>query len=211
MKLIATASAALIAATLGSAAVTPAAFARDQDPRSGESRHQMFLRHDGDDRRLGPQLHIRRDGPGVHYGMKHRGGLLALVCSERGAERLEHQLLSLSHRLDPTPEQQPLFEDFRTAALTAQTGFADSCAERRPQDDTAVAPDLVERLRQRIGIGEARTAAMNEVLPALEAFYDSLSDEQKALLEPRRDRRGDRRGMRNAPPAPPAAPEAPAL
>lgn len=212
MRRIATASAALLAATLGSAAVTPAAFSQDQHPQSRDAGHELFLRHHGEARRFGPQLHIRRGGLGMHHVMKHRGGdLLALACSERGAEWLEHRLLSLSHRLDPTPEQQPLFKDFRTAALTAQTRFADRCAELRPQEDSAAAPDLVERLRRHIGVGEARTAAMNEVLPALEAFHGSLSDEQRALLDSHQGRRGGRHGMRSDLPPSPAAPQAPAL
>jgi hypothetical protein len=157
-------------------------------------------------------MHIQRGGPGMERSMMRGGGLLALACSADGADRLEHMLLSLSQRLDPTAEQQPLFEDFRNAALTAQTGFADSCAELNPEDDTAAAtPDLVERLRQHIGVGEARLTAMNEVLPALEAFYGSLTDEQKALLEPRHGKRGGRHGMRIERPVSPAAPEAPEL
>lgn len=212
MKLIA--SAALIAAMLGTAAVAPAAFAQDQVPQAGagEVRHQMFLRHHGGKHRFGPQLHIQRGSSGIERPMMRRGGgLLMLACSGRGADRLEHLLLSLSQRLDPTPEQQPLFDDFRAAALTAQTGFAESCAELRPQGETAAAPDLVERFETGIAIGEARLAAMNEVLPALEALYGGLTDEQKALLEPGHGMRGNRHGMRSTPPMPPAAPAAPEL
>lgn len=208
MKLTASASAALVAATLGLAAMTPAAFAQDQRPQAGpgEIRHEMFRRHHGGEHRFGPQLHVQRGGRGAG------GGLLALACSERGADRLEHMLLSLSQRLDPTAEQQQLFDDFRAAALTAQTSFADSCAELRPDDgDAAAATDLVERLRQRIAVDDARLTAMNEVLPALEALYAGLTDEQKALLEPGHGKRGGRHGMRTEPPAPPAMPEAPEL
>jgi hypothetical protein len=212
MKLIA--SAAVVAAMLGTAAMAPAAFAQDQGPQAGPGeRHQMFLRHHGGNHRFGPQMHMQRGGPGMERSMMRGGGLLALACSADGADRLEHMLLSLSQRLDPTADQQSLFEDFRTAALTAQTGFADSCAELSPEDDTAAAasPDLVERLRRHIGVGEARLTAMNEVLPALEAFYGSLTDEQKALLEPGHGKRGERHGMRIERPVSPAAPEAPEL
>lgn len=191
--------AGLLAATLGSAAIVPAA-AQDASAqtRPGDQRQELMLRH-----------HAGKGGMMRHHGgargdARGHGGLLMLACSERGADRLEHMLLSLSQRLDPTADQQPLFEDFRAAALTAQTGFADRCAELRPEDGFAGAPDLVKRLEAGIAIGEARLAAMNEVLPALETFYGSLTDQQKALLEPRRGSRDGRHGMRAAPPVPAA-------
>lgn len=197
--------AGLFAVTLGGAAVIPAA-AQDASAkaRPGEQRQELMLRqHPG---KGGMMRHHR----GARGGPQGHGGLLMLACSEQGADRLEHMLLSLSQRVDPTAEQQPLFEDFRTAALTAQTSFADRCVELRPQDGTADVPDLMARLETGIAIGEARLAAMNEVLPALDAFYGSLTDAQKALLEPRRGMRDGRRGMRAAPPMPTTGPEAPA-
>ena len=198
--------AGLLAATLGSAAAVPAA-AQDAtaQQRPGEQRQEQMQRyHHGKD---GMMRHHR----GTRGDARGHSGLLLLACSERGADRLEQRLLSLSERLDPTAEQQPLFEDFRAAALTAQTGFADRCAELRPADGTGGAADLVERLKTGIAIGEARLTAMNEVLPALEAFYGSLTAEQQALLAPRRGGRDGRHGMRSAPQVSTTAPAAPTI
>jgi hypothetical protein len=71
-------------------------------------------------------------------------------------------------------------------------------------DAAAAAPDLVERLQTRIKVDEARIAALTNVLPSLEAFYGSLTDEQKAKLdmgaEMRREHFGKRQGGPDARP-----------
>jgi len=192
MKLITSTTAAVIVATLGLGAMAPAAFAQDQGPQAGPGfgpRHEQGFRAHNQDG-------MRQDGE--RGGM--RGGMLQLVCSDQGAERLEHMFVSLSHRVELTAEQTPLFDALKTAALTAQTGFADTCTSVLPEaGTTAQAPNLVERLQTGIKIDEARIAALSDVLPSLEAFYASLTDDQKAKLdarpgEMRREHFGKRQG-----------------
>jgi hypothetical protein len=123
---------------------------------------------------------IRDGGPG-------RGaGVLGLICSESGAEALEVALVRLSHRLDLTAEQQPLFDAFKTNALTTQTSFADECTAALPDRTADTRPDLLERLKSGLVIEEARLTAMNAILPDFEAFYGSLTDAQKSSLMPPR-------------------------
>jgi hypothetical protein len=201
MKLTPSASAALVAVILGLGGIAaPAALAQDSGPRAAPdgAPRAMTMEHGG--KRLYLQREGQRHMQRGHAGMQRhmvRGGshrLLALSCSPRGADRLEHVLLSLSQRLDPTAEQQPLFKEFRTAALTAQTGFADACADLHPARNEADSANLVQRLQDHVALDEARIAAVQSVLPPLENFYDSLTNEQKAMLEPRRGarERGDR-------------------
>lgn len=134
----------------------------------------------------------------IREGRGAGNGLLRLVCSERGAEALEIQFVRLSHRLDLTDQQTPLFDALRTSALTAQTSFADTCADNMPERTAGTAPDLLDGIKARLAIDEARLAAFNEVLPEFEALYTSLSDEQKAALAPRMMRDQDRsRGDRS--------------
>lgn len=184
-----TAIAALVAATLGTAALTPVAFAQE-GPRAAGPGAQMEQNHRGPG--AGKKQMQRRPG-GERMGGP---GLLALVCSERGAAQLERVFTGLSRRVELTTEQQPLFDALKTAALTSQTEFADTCATLRPSGQRAQRPNLVERLQSGIKLGEARTAALSEVLPSLEAFYGSLTDEQKARLEPRQRNKGERQGNR---------------
>ena len=164
--------AALVAASLAAGTAAPA-LAQDQGPRA-----RMQMQFDGPAGERGPGQH-RRDGMG--------GGLFALVCSDRGADRLEHMLLSIAQRTDPTADQQPLYDAFKAAATAAQADFAAVCEANKPADGAAPTADLADRLGTRLKIDEARVAAMSDVLPAFEAFYDSLTDDQKAALQPQRE------------------------
>lgn len=146
------------------------------------------------------------------HGLRNGGGMgpagiFGLVCSDRGAEELDVALVRLSYRLQLTAEQQPLFDTFRSTALTSQTSFADSCQASMPDRSAdAERPDLLNRLKSGLALDEARLEAMNAVLPDFEALYASLTDAQKAELLPRRgfmmqfdDRGGPDRPDRNGP------------
>lgn len=142
------------------------------------------------------------------------GGLLMLACSDRGAEALEIGLVRLSYRLDLTADQQKLFDTLRTRALTTQTSFADTCKASRPAADNGAKPDALARMKAGLAIEQARLSALNDVLPDFEAFFNSLSDQQKARLLPHHGmgRMGQHGGMgrnadRNAPGVPPTAPQ----
>ncbi len=173
---------AAVVAALGLTAIAPA-FAGQQQPRPG----------DGDRR----TLEFRRDGGGGGFRF------VDVSCNPRAADRLERRLERMAERLDLTAEQQKLFEDFRIAALTAQTDFADNCPaparqsatpDRQPapadksdrKSDRAGRPDLIQRLERRLELDEARLAAFAGVLPPFKAFYQSLSDEQKSGLMSRK-------------------------
>ena len=122
---------------------------------------------------------ITRDG-----GIGRGAGLLGLVCSDKGAEALEVSFVRLTHRLELTDEQSKLFDAFKTKALTTQTSFADECQAALPDRTADAKPDLLEGLKARLTVEQAKLTAMNEILPDFEAFYGSLTDEQKANLMP---------------------------
>jgi hypothetical protein len=155
--------AALVAA-LGLTAMSPAFAAGPDRPR--------------DDSRT---LEFRRDGAGGAFRFAE------FSCNDRAADRLERGLDRMAGKLALTSDQEKLFEDFRTSALTAQTAFADQCDTIRP--DVAASkterPDLIQRLEQRLKVDEARLAAMSELLPQFKSFYASLTDAQKSELAPR--------------------------
>lgn len=180
--------AALVAA-LGLTAMSPAFAAGPDRPR--------------DDSRT---LEFRRDGAGGAFRFAE------FSCNDRAADRLERSLDRMAGKLALTRDQEKLFEDFRTSALTAQTDFADQCDTIRP-DVTASKnqrPDLIQRLEQRLKFDEARLAAMSELLPQFKSFYASLTDAQKSELAPRA--RMKMKGVQHpALPHHPAAPAAPGL
>ncbi|KQU95259.1 Spy/CpxP family protein refolding chaperone [Devosia sp. Root105] len=125
-------------------------------------------------------------GPqGEHRGERgQRGGIAGLICSTDGATQLETRLADIATKLALTAEQQPLFDAYRTAALTAQTSFAESCATLQPATAPATAPDALTVLKDRQARQTAELDALNAVLPSFEALYNSLTDTQKATLQP---------------------------
>lgn len=159
----ATVLAALVAA-LGLTAMSPAFAAGPDRGRDGAER----------------TLEFRRAAPGGAFRF------VDVSCNTRAADRMELRLERMVRNLKLTAEQQKLFENFRTSALTAQTDFADKCDTLRPGHAAGAArPDLLQRLEQRLKFDEARLAAMSELLPHFKAFYASLDDSQKQQFAPR--------------------------
>lgn len=200
-----TAIVALMTATLGLTAIAPT-YAQEAAPAPAQQQVQ--------DKGPGPNFRQHNQGPRQGRGF---GDLLGF---ERGAEAVEIALVRLSHAVELTAEQQPLFDTFKTDALAAAETFSAAVEGLRPtppaEGQTAERPDFTERLENRITFETAHLAALEAVQPAATAFFDSLSDAQKANLMPQRPNHdGGPHGLHKGPgpmdaPGAPAAPEAPA-
>lgn len=82
-------------------------------------------------------------------------------------------LADIARAVRPAPEQRALLDELKTAASEAADVFKDSCAETY-----ALTPP--GRLRAMMNRISATLEAVKIVRPALERFYNSLSDEQQA-------------------------------
>lgn len=202
-----TAIVALMTAAIGFTAIAPT-YAQDAAPAPVQEQLQG----------KGPGLNFRHHNQGPREGR----GFGNLLGFERGSEAVEIALVRLSHAIELTAEQQTLFDTFKTDALAAADTFATTVEGLRPtppvEGQTAQRPDFSERLENQIAIETAHLAALEAVRPSASAFFDSLTDAQKASLMPRRpDHDGGPRhqGMHKGPtpmeaPGVPPAPEAPA-
>lgn len=167
-------------------------------PKAGKPGHSGRQReaHQGNPMRDGMRGQRRMNGA--------RGGwLVSLTCAPNAAERLETRLGRLADRLDLTDEQAGLFDELKTAALVAQTELSDSCptpaakqanqakgsdmsSDEANADATQPTVSPIDRLEQRLTSESTRIAAMQELLPELRAFYESLDADQLTQLMPRR-------------------------
>jgi hypothetical protein len=141
--------------------------------------------------------------PGHMNGMGtgRPGGLLDIACGDRGAEALEIALVHVNYAVKPTADQAPLLDALKTAALADQKTFADACQTARSSDSADAG--LLGKLQTRLAIDKAHVTALADVMPKFKAFYDSLTAEQKAKLEPRQGgsaRAGIGGGMRGSAP-----------
>lgn len=182
MKTIATtAIVALMTAAIGLTAIAPT-YAQEATPAPAQEQGK------------GPGLHFRHNNQGPR-----QGGFGDLLGFERGAEAVEIALVRLSHAIELTAEQQILFDTLKTDALAAAETFSTAVEGLRPaapaEGQTAELPDISERFENRIAIETAHLAALEAVQPSLTAFFDSLTDEQKAELAPQRHDRNGGPGM----------------
>lgn len=203
-----TALVALMTASVGIAGLAPAAYAQPapapqvEAPQTHGEMAKRFPHGDRGgmfERRMMMMRHM--SGPGGHGP---RGGGLFNFGS---AEALEIALVRLSYAIQMTDEQRQLLDTLKTEALSAQADFAAATEGLRPdrEAEPAEMPDMVTVFDNRIAVETARLEAMRAVQPAFEAFFNSLTDEQKAELTPRRVHM-----QRPGQPGEPNAPEAPA-
>lgn len=94
-------------------------------------------------------------------------------------------LADIAKAVQPTPEQRALLDELKIAAAEAAGVFKDSCAETY-----ALTPP--GRLRAMMNRISATLEAVKIVRPALEKFYNSLSDEQQARFNALGPNVGDR-------------------
>lgn len=112
-------------------------------------------------------------GPGM-MGWGGRGGM-AWMCSPQGAGLAEWRMQRIEQVVKPTEAQKAALNDLRAASTKAAETIAAGC----PKDFPASAPARLELMEKRM---EAMLTAVKTVRPAFDAFYATLSDEQKAKL-----------------------------
>lgn len=98
---------------------------------------------------------------------------LRQVCREPDEGVTAWPIASITRAVQPTPEQRALLDELKAAAAKAADVFKESCV-----DSQAMTPP--GRLRAMTNRVSATLDAVKIVRPALEQFYNSLNDEQKA-------------------------------
>jgi hypothetical protein len=98
---------------------------------------------------------------------------LRQLCREPDDGVTAWPIASITRAVQPTPEQRALLDELKAAAAKAADVFKNSCA-----DSFAMTPP--GRLRAMTNRVTATLDAVRIVHPALERFYNSMDDEQKA-------------------------------
>lgn len=157
----------------------------DEDERGGSRRYRdRRFGRDGDDYdrpwRGGP-----REGMMEHHGMMGRrmmgrgmmghAFIMRALCGPEGG-RLGNLMLGRLERItQPTDQQRPSFDKLKDAVGKATNTVRASCSTERPITPPARLAAAEKRL-------SAWLDAVRTVRPAMDEFYGSLSDEQKARL-----------------------------
>lgn len=95
------------------------------------------------------------------------------VCADAAAQLTDWPIERISEVVQPTAAQRPALEELRAASAKAIDMLKSACPKDLPSTPTGRLAAMQSRL-------EVMLAAVQTVRPALERFYQSLSDEQKA-------------------------------
>jgi hypothetical protein len=94
-------------------------------------------------------------------------------CADQAKGATAWPLDRIADTVQPNEQQKALLEDLRSASEQAAADFKDACPDSVPMTPIGRLQAMIQRL-------QATDRAVQTVKPALEAFYNSLSDEQKA-------------------------------
>jgi LTXXQ motif family protein len=104
-------------------------------------------------------------------GLVTSGGV-AELCDPRAASFGQLPVDRIERSVQPTQQQEPAFEKLKVASANAAASLQASCPAKMP-----VTPvERIDAVRMRL---EAMVRAVQDVRPALSAFYATLSDQQK--------------------------------
>jgi len=157
----------------------------DDEDRSPRWRRFEGRRYGGDDDD-GPRGEGRRFGGGMMPPMMGHGPMMGRdammrpfgmghFCGPNGGRMGEFMIGRVERVTQPTGEQRPGFDKLKEAITKAGETMRGACTTERPVTPTG-----------RLAATEKRLAAMLDavrtVRPALDAYYNSLTDEQKARL-----------------------------
>ena len=184
----------IIAALAATAAVAGVAFAQQSAPSDAPASAQAQQRPEADDQsreergprwrrefredraergdRRGYDERERRGPPG---GMMRGPGMEMGFCSLQGGRFSEAMLERIERATRPTEQQKPLFDKLKEAATKAAETAKAGC----PTEMSVTPPGRLADAEKRL---TAMIEAIRTVRPAMDAYYSSLSDEQKARL-----------------------------
>jgi hypothetical protein len=108
-------------------------------------------------------------GPGM------MGWRLGDMCDPRAAGLGQWRLDRMEQSVQPTDAQRMALVELKAASTKAVETIAAACPHEIPQSPVARLEIMEKRL-------DAMLQAVKTVRPAFEAFYSSLTDEQKARL-----------------------------
>jgi hypothetical protein len=136
-------------------------FGRDEDEGRGRRERRFGGPRDG---AMPPMM--ERGAMMRPFGMAH-------VCGPEGARISEMMIDRVERATQPTTEQRPGFDKLKEAAGKAGEIMRGACTTERPVTPTGRLAAAEKRLA-------ATLEAVRTVRPAMDAYYGSLTDEQKA-------------------------------
>ena len=171
----------LAAALAATTAIAVPIIARSaQDDAKQEAQVAQGDEQSGEEHGGGPRHWMHGEGgPGMHGW---RGMMMHRDPKERCEERLAWRAAIRAYteaKLDLTPEQRPLWDRAESIAQTEQQKERQLCAALKPGGDTTML-DRLDRMQQFLS---TRLEALQAAKPAVQALYQALTPEQRAIFD----------------------------
>ena len=175
--------AAALAATTAVAVPIAARSAQDADTQQAQA--AQADEQSGEEHGGGPGHWMRDEGgPGMHgwRGMMMRRMMMHRNPRERCEERLAWRAAMRAYtesKLDLTPDQRPLWDRVSSIVQTEQQKERQLCSSLKPRDETTML-DRLDRMQQFLS---TRLEALQAAKPAVQALYQALTPEQRAIFD----------------------------
>jgi hypothetical protein len=177
--------AAALAATTAVAVPIVARSAEDADAQQAQGAQVAQVDEQSGEEHGGPGHWMRDEGgPGMHgwRGMMMHRMMMHRNPQERCEERLAWRAAMRAYtesKLDLTPEQRPLWDKVASIAQTEQQKERQLCSSLKPRDETTML-DRLDRMQQFLS---TRLDALQAAKPAVQALYQALTPEQRAIFD----------------------------
>ena len=120
-------------------------------------------------------------GPGMMGPAMMGRGSFHRMCSPAAAGFAEWRIDRLEQTIKPTAAQRAKFDEFKAASSKAAEAMRSAC----PTDVPTTVIGRMQAMEKRL---DAMSAAVKTVRPPFEAFYATLTDEQKARINSNEER-----------------------
>jgi len=133
-----------------------------------------------------PQPQAAQDRPA--HGDRHHGwGRWANVSPQQACvDRIARHagfVTAIGFKLNLTDAQKPLWDKVVAATQAAQANEAKTCAVLPASADDRGKMTIIDRLNHRQAMMQAQLQGLQQSMPAVQALYQTLSPEQKALVD----------------------------
>jgi len=120
------------------------------------------------------------DGASLQLAQASRqGGAKSAAPAPSGGSEVDKQIADLKKQLKITPQQEPQFNAFAEIMRSNEQDLD----KLMQQGGANRQPNAVEELKQAQQLAETQAAGMKRLVPALQALYDALSDQQKKVAD----------------------------
>jgi|SRR5438270_788680 protein CpxP len=108
-----------------------------------------------------------------------QGGAKTAAPAPSGGSETDRQIADLKKQLKITPQQEPQFNAFAEVMRSNEQDLD----KLMQQGSANRQPNAVEELKQAQQLTETQAAGLKRLVPALQALYDTLSDQQKKIAD----------------------------